>query len=427
MARLLFVIVLVLSLAATVGAQEQIVIRMYGGYADDGGAGYPLIEHYLREYERLNPHIKIENLGREHDPEKLITLFIAGEAPDIIEAGTHHIYDLYSRGLLMPVPEELAAKLRAEIYPISIESLTHNGKLMGVPIENMSTGILYNKQLFAESGIAAPPTTVAELEQIGRLLMRQQADGTVLRPGIADPGEGWTLHYHMLAMLKAEGGQVLDADGNLALDSDATRRVFEMFYDWAGGPARTGFLGLGWHWHGQFNMGDVPMMFAFPWFMADLERNYPGRFPDDFGAAMLPQGSAGYGAMHYGHGYGVNANTKHPEEVWKLLEWLSLVTGPEGVTPIGHVMAAIGSLPLAKSDVASPMFERNAELHQGFIESLAHAWTETVWAQHGLVYINIGYEFLPVLNGEKSLQQGVADLVLKNQNDMNEFRRQRGQ
>ena len=68
MARLLFVIVLVLSLAATVGAQEQIVIRMYGGYADDGGAGYPLIEHYLREYERLNPHIKIENLGREHDP-----------------------------------------------------------------------------------------------------------------------------------------------------------------------------------------------------------------------------------------------------------------------------------------------------------------------------------------------------------------------
>ena len=89
-------------------------------------------------------------------------------------------------------------------------------------------------------------------------------------------------------------------------------------------------------------------------------------------------------------------------------------------------MAAIGSLPLARSDVSSPLFEPNAELYQGFIASLDHAWSETDWAQHGLTYINIGYEFLPVLNGEKNLEQGIADLVLKNQNDMNEFRRLRG-
>ena len=373
MTRVLLSIMLVLSLAVAAGAQEQVVIRMYAGYANDGTPGFPIIEEYLREYERLNPHVRIENLGREHDPEKLITLFAAGEAPDIIEGGTHHIYDLYSRGLLSPVPDELAAKLRAELYPISTHSLTVDGRLMGVPIENMSTGILYNKRLLGESGIAEPPATVSDFEQIGRLLMRQAADGTILRPGVADPGEGWTLHYHMLAMLRAEGGQVLDADGNLALDSVATRRVFEMFYDWAGGPARTGFLGLGWHWHGQFNVGDVPMMFAFPWFMADLERIYTGEFPGDFGVTTLPRGSAGLGAMHYGHGYGVNRDTKHPDEVWKLLEWLSLHTGAQGVTPLGHLMAAIGSLPLARSDVSSPLFEPNAELYQGFIASLDHA------------------------------------------------------
>lgn len=427
MKRWLATIVALLVLTVPALAQEQIVIRMYGGYANDGTPGWPIIEEYLREYERLNPHVRIENLGREHDPEKILTLFAAGEAPDIIEGGTHHIYDYYSRGLLMPVPDELAAKLYAELYPISTQSLTVDGRLIGVPIENMSTGLLYNKRLLEESGIAEPPVTVADFETFGRLLMRQAGDGTILRPGAADPGEGWTLHYHMLAMLKAEGGQVLDADGNLALDSVATRRVFQMLYDWAGGPARTGFLGLSWDWYGQFHTGNVPMIFGFPWFLADLERNYAGDFRSDFGATMLPQGSAGFGAMHYGHGYGVNKETKHPEEVWKLLEWLSLHVGPQGVTPIGHLMAAIGSLPLAKGDVSSPLYEPNAPLYEGFIASLDHAWSETDWAQHGIVYVNIGYEFLPVLNGEKSLEQGVADLVLKNRNDMNEFRRLRGE
>lgn len=427
MKQTLLVTALLVCLIGAASAADPIVIRMYSGYNDDGTPGWGIIEPYLREYERLNPHIRIENLGREHEMDKLLTLFAAGEAPDIVEGGTHHIFELYAKGLLAEVPSAFADALRAEMFPVSIASLEVDGRLFGVPIENMSTGIMYNKPLLAESGMTEPATTVAEFEQMGRRLLRMAGDGTMLRPGVADPGEGWTLHYHMLAMLNAEGGQVLDADGALALDSPATHKVFEMFYDWAGGPARDGFLGLGWHWHGQFNVGDVPMMFAFPWFMADVKRLYSGDFPDDFGVALLPRGSAGHGAMHYGHGYGVSKTSQHPDEVWKLLQWLSLEVGSEGVTPLGHVMAAIGSLPLAKGDVSSPLFAGQHELYDGFIANLAYAWNETEWAQHGVTYVNIGYEFLPVLNGEKSIAQGIADLVLKNRNDMAEYQRQRSQ
>lgn len=424
MKRILLALMLIVIMSSS-SVAEQVVIQMYSGYNDDGTPGWAIIDSYLREYERLNPHVTIENLGREHDPEVMITRYLAGEGPDIVEGGTHHLFDYYSLGLLAEVPGELQAALSREIYPIAIDSLTVDGRMFGVPIENMSTGLMYNKVLLGESGIAEPPVTVAEFEQMGRMLMRQSPDGVITRPGVADPGEGWTLHYHMLSMLKAEGGQVLDADGNLALDSPATHRVFEMFYDWAGGPARNGFLGLDWNWHGQFNMGNVPMIFSFPWFMADLERIYTGDFPGDFGVTHLPIGSAGQGAMHYGHGYGVSKDSKHPDEAWKLLEWLSLATGREGVTPIGHAMAAIGSLPLAASDVASPLFAANAELYEGFIANLDHAWNETEWAQHGIAYVNIGYEFLPVLNGEKSIVQGVADMVQGNQNAMDEYAKRR--
>src|SRR5690606_33330099 len=169
---------------------------MYSGYNDDGTPGWGIIEPYLREYERLNPHIRIENLGREHEMDKLLTLFAAGEAPDIVEGGTHHIFELYAKGLLAEVPSAFADALRAEMFPVSIASLEVDGRLFGVPIENMSTGIMYNKPLLAESGMTEPATTVAEFEQMGRRLLRMAGDGTMLRPGVADPGEGWTLHYH---------------------------------------------------------------------------------------------------------------------------------------------------------------------------------------------------------------------------------------
>jgi len=423
--RSITVLLLVAALTAVSAAQEPIVLRMFSGYSNDGTPGYAVLDPYLRMYEAMNPHVRIENMGREHDMDKVITMFVGGEGPDIVEGGTIHLLRLYNAGLLATVPSRLADRLHQEIFPISVQSLTIDGRLIGVPVENMTTGLVYNKLLLNESGYGEPPRDVAEFEEMGRRLSRYDDQSVITRPGAADPGEGWTLHYQMLAMLKAEGGQVLDADRNLALDSAATHRVFQMFYDWAGGPARDGFLGLGWHWYEAFNMGDVPMMFGFPWYLGNIQSAYDGDFVRDFGAVPLPAGSQGVGAMHYGHGYGVSSMTPHADEAWKLLEWLSLVQGDQGITPLGHTMAAIGSLPLAQADLAAPHFADQLPVYHGFIESLADAWSETAWAEVGVTYVNIGYEFLPVLNGEKSIVQGVADLVLKNVRDMEEYQRTR--
>lgn len=425
MRRLCGVLLFVLALAVQAAAEEQVVIRMYSGYSNDGTPGFAVLDPYLRVYEAQNPHVRIENLGREHDMDKIITLFAGGEGPDIVEGGTIHLLRLYNLGLLSSVPSQLADRLIQEVFPVSIQSLTIEGRLIGVPVENMTTGLVYNKLLLEEGGYGEPPRTVAEFEEMGRKLTRYDDQAVIMRPGAADPGEGWTLHYQMLAMLKAEGGQVLDADGNLALDSEATHRVFQMFYDWAGGPARDGFLGLGWNWYDGFMLGDVPMIFGFPWYLGNLKSMYEGDVAADFGAVPLPAGSQGFGAMHYGHGYGVSSTTKHADEAWKLLEWLSLVRGEQGVTPLGHTMAAIGSLPLAHADLGAPHFADQLDVYQGFIESLDYAWNETEWAEAGVTYVNIGYEFLPALNGEKSIVQAVADLVLKNLRDMEEYERTR--
>src|SRR5690606_36940073 len=109
-------------------------------------------------------------LGREHDMDKIITLFAGGEGPDIVEGGTIHLLRLYNLGLLSSVPSQLADRLIQEVFPVSIQSLTIKGRLIGVPVENMTTGLVYNKLLLEEGGYGEPPRTVAEFEEMGRKL-----------------------------------------------------------------------------------------------------------------------------------------------------------------------------------------------------------------------------------------------------------------
>lgn len=81
------------------------------------------------------------------------------------------------------------------------------------------------------------------------------------------------------------------------------------------------------------------------------------------------KGQGGYGSLHYGHAYGVNAASDHEYECWKLLEWLALAE-IDGITPIGHQMQSIGSLPINLEDIHSHQYYSDKAIYQGFVENL---------------------------------------------------------
>src|SRR5690606_2113603 len=118
--KVALVLFTILLCSTLVSAQGQVVIRMYGGYdyRSDGLEGpAEILDRYLRMYEAENPHVKVENLGRELNVDKLINLYIAGELPDVIEIDVKFLADFYRIGMLAPVPERLADRLRQEMFP----------------------------------------------------------------------------------------------------------------------------------------------------------------------------------------------------------------------------------------------------------------------------------------------------------------------
>lgn len=399
------------------GAQEQVVITMYTG-SPIGSVPNAALQEYLDLYMELNPHVRIENLGQEHNPDKLVTLFLTGEAPDIIEHDAAFIIEYYQRGFLAPVPEDLRKKAEEFFYPVSTYSVTLGDVMVGIPVESNAVGLWFSRQAMEEGGVTEVPRTVIELEQVARRLARVDSEGNLVRAGLAHSGDApWAFTHTVLAFMIAEGGSVLDEEGRIALDS---RPVLDTIVRLAGWLQVGDFFGFepDWRSYSAFHRGEVPFGVGYPWWMQDQRQVYPGDYTQNFGVALLP-GTESYGTVHYGHAYGVNRRSPHLDEVWRLLEWLSLES-VDGITPLGAYHAAIGTLPVHRDDVAADHFAAERAVYQGFIDNLAYARTVTEWRRFG-ADPDMSQAVLSVANGEASPAQAVETLVRTTQAAMERY------
>lgn len=110
-------------------------------------------------YEELNPHIKIvpEYSGFDGYFDKLTTQFAAGNAPDIIQYGGN-LEDYVRQGVVLELDPYIGKELDISKHdPDMIETGTFNGKFYGVTLGTNAFGVILNKTVFEEAGVALPP------------------------------------------------------------------------------------------------------------------------------------------------------------------------------------------------------------------------------------------------------------------------------
>lgn len=392
---------IVLGASALASAADTITIRMYGGY-DLNTEQSKVLDGYLRQYEAAHPNVKVENLGRNLDVDKLVNLFISGEAPDIIEIDAKFLGQFYRSGLLAEVPPDVEQQVKNVLFPASVQFLTVAGHMIGIPGENQVTGLWYSRQALDAAGLGSLPKTVDELVADSKRLTKVAADGKLQEPGMALIAD-WATNHLALAMLTADGGRVFDAAGNIALDAPPLRSTVARLSDWLN-PTNLFFAKSGFD--DDFVRGDVGFGFGYPWWLGGIKGNFKGDYNKNFAVTTFP-GGAGFGTFHYGHGYGVNKNTKHPEEVWKLLSWLALQP-VDGVTPLGHVLAVVGSLPNVRQDITSAPFAEARPFYEGFIDNLQYAVNTPDWE-----LADIGAAASEVAAGKSNPASAATEVLVK--------------
>lgn len=184
--RLAWFLVLTLLLSALCGAtvlaeEEKIEITIWGidptGVGDGNAEMIAALQAAFPQYEIKCEAMPASGGYDTQDLSKLTAAVAAGDPPDIAVLNAPFIMEVASRGMLEPINayiEDLGIDLRETFYEYTIDEMTFQGDIWGLPSDTDCRILYYNKDMFEEAGLIAignplksspdfpPPSTVHE-------------------------------------------------------------------------------------------------------------------------------------------------------------------------------------------------------------------------------------------------------------------------
>ncbi|KRE83965.1 ABC transporter substrate-binding protein [Paenibacillus sp. Soil766] len=122
------------------------------------------IKSVVQKFNETNgENIEVEMVVKTEDFNQAIDLaFASGQAPDIIRVKENTIQPFAAKGYLKPIDTYVNDAMKKK-FPIIDDFNRIGGKLYSLPNYGSTLRLIYNKDLFAKAGIAAPPKTLKEM------------------------------------------------------------------------------------------------------------------------------------------------------------------------------------------------------------------------------------------------------------------------
>jgi len=398
-----------------------------------------MLEELLPAWEEKHPDMPVELIlspWDEFEP-KLMTMYAAGIAPDIIgTGGTNPHGERFARGMVLALDPymDTEPELAEDLFPIAVKSYTFRGKLIGLPMAMCYPGVFYNATLFDEAGVDYPPvdwkgsawTWDDMIEAAKKLTLDKDGDGKIdqygLQPGHSSPWYYTRLWGEDLISEEDYAAGVLhrwrtdDSDVYNACVNGLQARADAIYkHEVTPAPATAATLSeLG----PMLKTGVLAMEFTGAW---ALFPPLPEKFK--FGAAANPLGGE--------KGKGTRANmvwvdpaqipvtTKHPDAAWEFCKWM--VADEEAIRI--QVPYRANSIPCVQSGFRlymdawgeqPEMVTRGADLEKTILGSLEVATRDVPchsivgWAAIRDIFRG---ELEPVWLGDKSAKEAVDTMI----------------
>lgn len=266
-----------------------------------------------------------------------------------------------------------------------------NGNVFAVPFFGNVQLFYYNKDVLAKYGFDAAPTdwqTVLELAQ------KIKADGTIGFAARAQAGENIVTDIDPLVL--ASGGQVMDADGNITINTPEYTNALQnyvklieagqiMTKDDIVAAVNNGTAAMSLIWPGWYTPGgDEATSFAL--------------MPNKLAPDAEEHNTAWYGLWYLG----VTANSENKDLALKFIDYVTsaeseIATVAQGLTPIRHSPYQDASV-LEQSPQLAIVYEA---LKSGVYRPSVPQWTE--------ITNTLGVELDNAVQGAKSIEAALAD------------------
>ncbi len=221
-------------------------------------ADQAIIDEFIADRDGVT--VNLEAVPWANCQDKSLTLAAAGDAPSIAYMGSRTLRQLATNDLVVPIT--FTDEQKEAFQPGVLQTVTSQGQYWGMPHAFSTKALYLNCDLIEEAGATCEaPATWDDMAALAKQVTENTDAAGV---GLAGKDFDNTMHQ-FLNYLYSNGGEVLDADGNVALDSENTRQALA-FYASLQEYAQPGVL----EWERDamvdlFNDGQIAMYINGPW------------------------------------------------------------------------------------------------------------------------------------------------------------------
>lgn len=194
-----------------------------------GDAIDPVHEKYIKEWEAKNEGwtVAVEVVGWEQCQDKATTLAAAGSPAALAYVGSRTLKEFAANDMIVEVP--MTDEEKAGYYPGIVDTVTTDGTQWGVPIAFSTKALYWNKDLFKQAGLdpETPPKTWAEEIEMAKTIKEKTG---IAGYGLSAKTFDNTMHQ-FLHWVYTNNGQVIDAEGNITLDSPQVLAALQAYKD----------------------------------------------------------------------------------------------------------------------------------------------------------------------------------------------------
>ncbi|BDG34299.1 MULTISPECIES: ABC transporter substrate-binding protein [Anoxybacillaceae] len=284
--------------------------------------GTKLENEIFRAFEKENPGIKVKTVYAPYDKfnDKFLTMSAGGDQPDLVWIQPAAFGQFVAKGLLMDLTDRVEKEInKDEFLPNVLELGQVNGKQYALIRDASAFQMGYNKDLFDKAGVPYPKDdwTWEDFLEAAKKLTKVE-NGKIVQFGIEN--------FYTNELLVENGGGFVSPDGKkVIIDSpesiEAIQFGRDLIHKYHVQPTSAQSQGM----TNMFLAGKAAMRLLGPWDWADTAKNANFRWD----VVPMPAGKAGNVAAASYLPIGISKGTKHPEEAWKLLKFLTYGKGQD--------------------------------------------------------------------------------------------------
>ncbi|TYP73172.1 ABC transporter substrate-binding protein [Paenibacillus methanolicus] len=335
--------------ASTGNAAKEPVTIKFMHWSDT--ASESMYADLVAAFEAHNPDVNVELVKSDiktYSEKLTITLTGSSDVDAFAFKDLKEYYRLASIGRVVQLDDQAAGAGDA-LNGVShlFDTLKIDGKLYGLPFRNDGWALFYNKNLFDAAGVAYPKDdmTWEAYVALAKQLTQGEGQGKTWGSFMPDWSQTWYGYGQQL------GKTLFDEDLAPYLRGLELRKELT---DSGAQPTVAENQATNAHYRPVFLAGKTAMVNTGTWFPGMLEQDKKdGKLSFDWGMTYVPhpEGVAKGTSMSTAVVHSVSATSKHKEEAFK---WLSFISGDEGQTIVAKYQT-----PASKADGVKQAFESN--------------------------------------------------------------------